>query len=109
MAMMATADVETQRKGLVLVVWPGGPGKDWRKRRQQDSRATHLLSQRHEVLPIRFAGYHYCMPDDPIFRLIRSFAVLYGGMGGMKSRMRFHIGTALYAFSDEILLGTLKF
>eukprot|EP00533_Pseudo-nitzschia_delicatissima_P011848 CAMPEP_0197278310 /NCGR_PEP_ID=MMETSP1432-20130617/18458_1 /TAXON_ID=44447 /ORGANISM="Pseudo-nitzschia delicatissima, Strain UNC1205" /LENGTH=478 /DNA_ID=CAMNT_0042744663 /DNA_START=79 /DNA_END=1515 /DNA_ORIENTATION=- len=92
MAMMATADVETQRKGLILVVWPGGPGKDWKIRRQQESRAPHLLSQRHEVLPIRIAGYHYYMPDDPIFRLIRSFVVLYGGIGGMKSRMRFHIG-----------------
>jgi hypothetical protein len=94
MAMVASADVETQRKGVVLVVWPGGPGKDWKALQPSDKRVRHLVTQRHEVIPIRFAGYHFCMPDNPIFRLIRSFAVLFTGMGGgLKSRMRFHIGT----------------
>jgi hypothetical protein len=94
--MIASEDVESQRKGVVLVVWPGGPGNDWKGLDTSDRRSRHLLSQRHEVLPIRFAGYHYCMPDNPIFRLIRSFAILYGGLGGeMKARMRFHIGTCV--------------
>lgn len=94
--MVASADVETQRKGVVLVVWPGGPGKDWKQLQPSDKRARHLITQRHEVVPMRFAGYHYCMPDDTIFRLIRSFAVLFGGFGGeMTSRMRFHIGECL--------------
>jgi hypothetical protein len=96
MAMIASEDIESQKRGVVLIVWPGGPGKDWKGLDKADRRSFHLLSQRHEVLPIRFAGYHYCMPDNPIFRLIRSFAVLSGHVGlgsGIKARMKFHIGT----------------
>ena len=93
MALVASENIETQRKGVILIVWPGGSGKDWKKRQFPDARARHLVSMRHEVVPIRYAGYHYCMPDNRVFRLIRSFAVLFGGIGSQtKARMKLHIG-----------------
>ena len=84
--MIASEDIESQKRGVVLIVWPGGPGKDWKGLDKADRRSFHLLSQRHEVLPIRFAGYHYCMPDNPLSGHV--------GLGsGIKARMKFHIGT----------------
>ena len=100
-AMVATEDVESQRRGVVLVVWPGGAGKDWSKRQLPDKRARHLVTRRHEVIPMRYAGYHYCMPEIPVFRLVRAFAVLYVIRSEIKSRMKFHIGT----LRSWILLG----
>lgn len=94
-AMVATEDVESQRRGVVLVVWPGGAGKDWSKRQLPDKRARHLVTRRHEVIPMRYAGYHYCMPEIPVFRLVRAFAVLYVIRSEIKSRMKFHIGEDL--------------
>ena len=94
--MVASDDVESQKKGIIMIVWPGGPGADWAMggEGKRDARARHLINQRHEVIPARFAGYHYCMPDSVTFRLIRSFLILYGGVNqGMRSRMRFHVGT----------------
>lgn len=93
MSMVVSEDVESQQKGVVLVVWPGGSGNDWKFEQARNPRAYYLLKIRHEVIPMRFAAYHYCMPDNPVFRLIRSFAVLFMGMDGrLKNRMRLHIG-----------------
>jgi hypothetical protein len=93
--MMTTAsnDIETQKKGVILIVWPGGAAKDWKIPREPSSRARHLSSQRHDVVPVRYAAYHYCMHDNPILRAVRSVAILYGGSGRMtKSRIRMHMG-----------------
>lgn len=101
MAMMASADAETQNKGVVLVVWPGGPGKDWKQEQRWDERARHLIAQRHDAVPMRLVGYHFCIPDNPLFRLIRAFAVMHSGIGGgIKTRMRFHVGTN-YKFANR--------
>lgn len=99
-------DLESQRKGIVMIVWSGGPGKDWKIAHIPDARARHLATIRHEVTAIRYAAYHFCIGDNPILRLIRNFIVFCGG-GLSKSRMQFHIGTLLrthYEYSTCYLL-----
>jgi hypothetical protein len=91
MAYAAGDDIESQRKGIVMIVWPGGPGNAWLSPLKADARAGHLATKRHEVTPIRYASYHFCMTDNPVYRIIRNFIVLCGNVS--KSRMKFHIGT----------------
>jgi hypothetical protein len=79
-------DVESQRKGLVFVVWPGpqlsmpsAPGP-----------RDHVEFQRvFESSPMRIVALHICFPDTPIYRLIRSvFAVGLGAQ--LRQRLKFH-------------------
>ena len=84
-------DIESQRKGMVTIVLPGGPGNAWLSPLKVDARAGHLASKRHEVTPIRCASFHFCMTDNPVYRIIRDFVVLCDYIP--KSRMKFHMGT----------------
>ena len=103
-------DIESQRKGMVTIVLPGGPGNAWLSPLKVDARAGHLASKRHEVTPIRCASFHFCMTDNPVYRIIRDFVVLCGNMPN--SRMKFHMGTltlsmiySYYSISIFVLFG----
>ena len=85
-------DVESQRKGIVMMVWPG-PANDWRTRGnfKPDQRSRYLANIRHQVTAVRYAAYHFCMTDSPVLRLIRNFVILCGHLS--QPRMKVHIGT----------------
>ncbi|OEU08687.1 hypothetical protein FRACYDRAFT_249587 [Fragilariopsis cylindrus CCMP1102] len=77
-------------KGMVTIVLPGGPGNAWLSPLKVNARAGHLATKRHEVTPIRCASFHFCMTDNPVYRIIRDFVVLCDYIP--KSRMKFHMG-----------------
>jgi len=84
-------DVKSQQKGILIIVYPGGPGKDWTSRRYTpNKRARHLVNIKHQVIAVRYSAYHFCMMDNTIFRLIQNFIVFCSHLS--KSRMKLRIG-----------------
>jgi hypothetical protein len=88
MQWVLTDDVETQRKGLVGVLW--SPPQIFSKQQQLNLRPRsrdHIKGPRlYNGVPGRVAAIHVCLPDEPIFNLI--WAVLAVYLGG-KERNRF--------------------
>jgi hypothetical protein len=81
-------DTETQRRGVVWVVWPGPtndlqlafPGKN-----------EHIVGSKiFASIPVRICAIHFCYRDGPVFRMIKAcFALM---IGENRSRMQFDSG-----------------
>jgi len=71
MFYIAGDDIESQRKGLVILGWIEGDFTNTPMPLHQKNRrlTKHLLA----AIPIRSVVYHICMPDTLYFRLLRSF------------------------------------
>lgn len=90
-------DVETQRKGVVGIAWSGSeslfgiriPGTPGNKR---------ILNPNGRGMeggtPVRFVAFHFCYPDTPVFRIVRTFYVLVTAEEG-RARMTSHHGTKI--------------
>jgi hypothetical protein len=91
--LAASDDVETQRKGITSIVWPG------RKPYAGDETASVkwdrilFMKRIYANLPIRTCSIHFCLPDTPIFQIMRSLIIL--SMPAYRQRMKFHVGTFL--------------
>jgi hypothetical protein len=90
-------DEESQKKGLVgIICWPSSkeavsPDKFSVVYSPQDvPRHIHLSNRMFECSPIRTSCIHMCLPDEPIFHMMRTGMAL--SMGGMRSRLKFHCG-----------------
>jgi len=94
--LAASDDVETQRKGITSIVWPG------RKPVAGDDTAAVqwdrilFMKRIYENLPIRTCSIHFCLPDKPLFQIMRSIIIL--SMPAYRQRMKFHVGTFLFCF-----------
>jgi hypothetical protein len=91
-------DEESQRKGLIgIVCWPSAtealaPDKFAIVYSPRDvPRHIHLSKRMFDCAPIRIAGIHMCLPDKPIYHMMRSGLAL--SMGDTRSRLKFHCGT----------------
>jgi len=81
---MAGYDVDTQRKGVVGLVW-------FLENEEPSLKAIHdtKLAQ----LSVRISGVHLCSPDTPFYRMRRALAVMI--IGQYRSRLRIHVGEAM--------------
>mmetsp|Transcript_27936 Transcript_27936/g.75956 ORF Transcript_27936/g.75956 Transcript_27936/m.75956 type:complete len:329 (+) Transcript_27936:479-1465(+) len=84
-------DLESQRKGMVLLAMPEGDFSETPLPLFKDSR--RLLSITFASTPIRIAAIHICFPDTLYFRLIRSFLVL--SVPFRNHRLKAHTGTTI--------------
>jgi hypothetical protein len=84
---VAAEDVESQRKGVVFVFWPGSATYN---ASLPDPKEHIEGSKVAEAVPFRPVAYHVCFPDTSVFRIIRSALTLM--FGGNRLRMRFHNG-----------------
>jgi hypothetical protein len=90
LAWIASEDVETQQKGLVVLMFPG-----------DSARETFLRLPRAQVIsdsirmqssfPHRFAAAHACLPDAPLFSIWRAIAAV-ASTDEVRVRIRFSVG-----------------
>ena len=82
----AVDDTESQRKGLIIVAWPGTSAAS---QFSLPDRREHLMANRiFQSIPFRLVGMHFCLPDTPVYRFIRSVLTL--GLGS-NNRVRTQI------------------
>jgi len=93
-------DEESQKKGFVgIICWPSGkesvsPDKFSVVYSPRDvPRHIHLSNRMFECSPIRISCMHMCLPDEPIFHMMRTGLAL--SMGGTRSRLKFHCGDSM--------------
>ena len=92
-------DVETQRKGIVFVMWggsddpsdrdnnikvPGTPG--YHERVLVESRRNI-----DEGFILRLVAIHFCFPDTPVYRLVKAFYIFIMSISWLP-RIIFHFG-----------------
>ena len=87
-------DIETQRKGLVSILWlEPNDGEEWIKtsakiREVQRERSHWKLN---EVSPTRASAIHFCSPNTPLFRFIcAAWTFIFPSQ--WRSRLQIHSG-----------------
>lgn len=78
---------ETQRNGIVWVLWPGKK----HSMKVPDAEERECCNKSYKSMPLRLSAFHFCWPDSPFFQLIRSFFVLVMG-SKIRVRANFHVG-----------------
>ena len=88
---IAGDDVESQQKGIVLIVWPNPDIAKSLKLRYPINNGGRLFQMVLQCAPMRVAACHFCAPpNDPFFRILYSVLALCSG--GTRSRLNFHSG-----------------
>ena len=109
MFWIASEDVESQRKGVVIVGWPNNSKVDACMTKACDSDSGESIDPWEQLrptlinlegayqakamvgLPMRVAAVHVCHEDKPVFNIVN--ALFYFAMGpAIKSRYKVHIG-----------------
>jgi len=78
-------DVESQRKGHVLVVWYGN---------LERTSSQKLAYPFDDLKSTRLSSIHLCSPDTPYFRIRRGIAVMRAGNEN-RSKLRVHLGESV--------------
>lgn len=82
-------DIETQRRGVVYVIWPG-PTNDLQL--TFPDKKEHIVGSKiFATIPVRICAIHFCYRDGPVFRMIKACFVLM--IGSNRSRIQFDAGT----------------
>lgn len=99
----ASDDVESQRKGMTSIVWPGSTSTAGDDSSGLKLNRIIFMKRIYESLPIRTCSIHMCLPDTPIHHAIRSVLIL--SMTPFRHRMKFHVGKCfVYYYNNRLLL-----
>lgn len=90
MTWIAGHDVDTQRKGIVVIVW-FDPSFDVVSTNRIDSFAD-VRAKPGEIASVRVAAIHCCAPDTPVYRFITAIMRLKLGAPA-RLKMKAHYGT----------------
>eukprot|EP00536_Pseudo-nitzschia_multiseries_P007349 jgi/Psemu1/324719/estExt_fgenesh1_pg.C_1730003 len=99
--LVAAEDVESQRKGMVVISY-SGPKITEEESEQQDSNVrnrkfhasrvtTHVTVA--SAVPMRCTAIHFCFPNRPIYHVLSRIYISV--MSAYSSRVRFHLGENL--------------
>jgi len=90
----ATEDVETQKQGIVLVMWLSSASLSVRN---NGSSFRTMSSDPYKCTCVRFSAIHVCTPDTPLYRLFRSVIIMkgFGNQTSTRARVRFHTGAPI--------------
>jgi hypothetical protein len=80
-------DVETQRKGTVGVLYQSNPMTKVLSSGEERGMFRHVLS----CLPTRYSGCHVCLPNSPLFSVVRAVGLAAAGPV-IRAIIRFHKG-----------------
>ena len=90
-------DVETQRKGIVVLMWFGSPENNFIIPGTPGSEKRVIIQSGKtmgEAIPARLVAMHFWLPNTPLFRLVKSFYAFQEPLHTI-SRFKFHIGKFL--------------
>ena len=88
MNWIAGDDIDTQRKGLVCVIWFGTTFNVMRDK-VISSAPTNFRPE--DMTSCRMASIHICLPDTPLYRFFAAVLRVWVGRGRLKTRI--HYGT----------------
>lgn len=87
MMFVAGDDIETQRNGIVVLVWPG-----LQTPKPPNSRFLRFSGKVMKTIPTRFACFHMCFPSTKLFRLMRIFILTTLSIATIATRVKVHTG-----------------
>ena len=89
-------DVESQQKGLILLLWPAPDISKSIKIKYPMNNGGELVKKVLQCVPMRVAAFHFCTPgNDPFFQVLRSVFAWTLACGNKRSRLRFHSGQSV--------------
>mmetsp|Transcript_12049 Transcript_12049/g.34535 ORF Transcript_12049/g.34535 Transcript_12049/m.34535 type:complete len:501 (-) Transcript_12049:187-1689(-) len=91
--MAASEDVETQRKGITSIVWPGTKMPEGDNVHNLKFNRIMFMKRVYENLPIRTCSVHFCLRDTPMTKVLRSIFVLT--LSQYMQRLKFHVGETI--------------
>lgn len=91
--LAASDDVETQRKGIISIIWPGTKLPNGDNLRNVKLNRILFLKRVYETLPVRTCSIHFGIPDSPFNQLMQTLITL--SMPQYMQRMKFHVGEAI--------------
>jgi len=92
MFYVVTDDIETQRRGVVFVIWPG-PTNEFKL--SFPDKKEHVTGARiFESSPIRICAIHFCIRDGPVANMIKAGLILMMGEEN-RSRIRLDSGEGI--------------
>jgi hypothetical protein len=92
-------DVTTQCKGAVVLIFPAN---HMDARRSMDRRDAFMLNKFINYIPLRWSAMHFCIPDEPVNRIVLTLSLALIGPAGRKI-CRLHNGSLIecdYALSS---------
>lgn len=82
-------DVETQQRGVVVVIWPvSDVAMNQLKNKEQfiEKQKNYFKGS-----PVRVCAYHFCVPDRPFFHFLRMIFA-YSLENNEVSKLKYHVG-----------------
>lgn len=93
--LIAVDDLESQQKGIVLVLWPNSDIAETIKSRHPIINSSQLYGSIFKAVPVRVSAFHFCTPGNiPFFNVLRSVFVLVVDKID-RSRVKFHSGESV--------------
>jgi len=93
--LIAVDDLESQQKGIVVVLWPDRDIANTIKSRHPIINSSQLYGTIFKAVPVRVSAFHFCTPDTiPFFKVLRSVFVLVVDKVD-RSRVKFHTGESV--------------
>ena len=93
---VGTEDIETQQKGIVMIVWPFNEGEDasWQKsyRPEMNNKLRSFFEKLFKSMPVRMTSQHFCFEDTPFYRAL-SALFFFGLDSHFRSIYKDHYGT----------------
>ena len=94
---VASEDVETQSKGIVVIIWPVSDVAINHLRNKE--RLIESQKKQFQGTCVRVCAFHFCVPDNPFIHVLRMvFAMTLDKHA--RSRLKFHIGTYVPQWID---------
>lgn len=87
-------DIETQRKGAIIIMWCGSAGNDIIIPGIAGSDKRVIVESGKtlgEASPVRAVAVHFWLPNTPLFRLAKSFYTFAAPVKSL-ARYKFHVG-----------------
>ena len=98
-SMAISSDVDTQRKGLVFIVWFDAKLESGAS---PDVTRIRMGLKSHHMATLRASAVHICSPNTPFYKIQRSLLLL--GLGPYRSRLRIHLGECLCFERSRLLI-----
>ena len=88
-------DEETQKRGVVVVIWPvSDVAMQHITTQAQKSSLIEKQTNYLKGTPVRVCAFHFCVPDRPFFHFLK-MVFAYTLDGTRKTRLKYHVGQVM--------------